>query len=71
LAAQKQLTHQQFDMVANMIPQMVWTATPDGRVDWFSQRWYDYTGLSVEQSMGDGWALSFHPVSFDVTEVLS
>lgn len=29
--------------------------------DWFSRRWYDYTGLSVEQSIGLGWQNPFHP----------
>lgn len=28
--------------------------------DWFSKRWYDYTGLSVEQSIGAGWQDPFH-----------
>ena len=29
--------------------------------DWFSKRWYDFTGLTPEQSMGTGWQLPFHP----------
>ena len=28
--------------------------------DWFSRRWYEYTGLSVMQSMGEGWVNAFH-----------
>ena len=34
--------------------------------DWFSRRWYDYTGLSVEASLGEGWVHAFH--SEDVKE---
>lgn len=30
-------------------------------VDWFSKRWYDYTGLNVYQSIGEGWQNPFHP----------
>lgn len=30
-------------------------------IDWFSKRWYDYTGLSVQQSIGEGWQNPFHP----------
>lgn len=30
-------------------------------IDWFSRRWYDYTGLSVQQSIGEGWQNPFHP----------
>jgi PAS domain S-box-containing protein len=29
--------------------------------DWFSKRWYDFTGLTAEESMGIGWQLPFHP----------
>lgn len=58
---QKQITNQQFESVANMVPQMVWTTTPDGLHDWFSQRWYDYTGLTPAESIGEGWRLPFHP----------
>ncbi len=29
--------------------------------DYFSQRWYDYTGLTPEESLGEGWRLPFHP----------
>jgi PAS domain S-box-containing protein len=35
--------------------------------DWFSQRWYDYTGLTVEQSLGEGWRLPFHPDDMALT----
>ncbi|KAJ5037345.1 uncharacterized protein L3040_007521 [Drepanopeziza brunnea f. sp. 'multigermtubi'] len=52
---------QRFSMIVDSMPQMIWTATPDGLHDWFSQRWYDYTGLSPEQSLGLGWKSSFHP----------
>lgn len=58
---QKQFSALQFEQIANMMPQMVWTTTPDGLHDWFSQRWYDYTGLSVDESIGEGWRLPFHP----------
>ena len=29
--------------------------------DWWSKRWYDYTGLTPEQSLGPAWGNSFHP----------
>lgn len=60
IAAQIQENERQFEIIANMIPPMVWTTTPSGEHDWFSQRWYDYTGLTVEQSIGMGWQLPFH-----------
>jgi PAS domain S-box-containing protein len=60
IAAQIQENEKQFEYIANFMPVMVWTTTPDGLHDWFSQRWYDYTGLTEEQSLGEGWRLPFH-----------
>lgn len=58
----------QFRSLANSIPQLAWMANPDGKVYWFNQRWYDYTGTTSDemQSM-DGVAL-VHP---DFAEVVS
>jgi PAS domain S-box-containing protein len=61
IAEQIEENEKQFEYIANFMPVMVWTTTPDGMHDWFSQRWYDYTGLTVEQSLGEGWRLPFHP----------
>jgi len=33
----------------------VWMANPDGYLFWYNQRWYDYTGTTLEQMKGDGW----------------
>jgi PAS domain S-box-containing protein len=47
--------------LAETIPQIVWTARPDGWLDYFNQRWFGYTGLTLEQSEGQGWAAILHP----------
>ena len=60
IAEQIEENEKQFEYIANFMPVMVWTTTPDGLHDWFSQRWYDYTGLTEEQSLGEGWRLPFH-----------
>lgn len=67
LAAQKNVTQKQFEYISNHIPPMVWTTTPDGSHDWFSDRWYEYTGLTPEQSLGHGWRLPFHPDDMPAT----
>jgi PAS domain S-box-containing protein len=46
--------------LADTIPAMVWSALPDGSRDFHSQRWLDFTGLSVAEGTGDGWAAVFH-----------
>lgn len=50
----KERNERQFEDITNMIPQMIWRTTPTGEHDYYSKRWYDYTGLSVEASAGDG-----------------
>ncbi len=44
-----------FRTLTQSLPQLVWTATKDGFCDFFNQKWYDYTGSTAEQSIGDGW----------------
>ena len=47
--------------LANAIPQIVWTANPDGWLDYYNDCWVAYTGMSVEQTQGWGWAPVLHP----------
>ncbi len=51
----------QFRLLAEALPQVVWTARPDGLADYLNRRWYEYTGLSFEESEGTGWHQAFHP----------
>ncbi len=48
-------------LLAEAIPQIVWAARPDGFVEYFNIRWYDYTGLLPEQSEGASWRSAIHP----------
>ncbi|WII72383.1 response regulator [Bdellovibrio sp. 22V] len=41
--------------LADAIPHMVWRARNDGMLDYVNKGWIDYTGLSLEQSSGNGW----------------
>src|ERR1700693_3840523 len=43
------------------IPALVSSFFPDGSNECMNQRWHDYTGLSLEQSQGDGWQDPIHP----------
>ncbi|KAG9245730.1 hsp90-like protein [Calycina marina] len=52
---------EQFQLICDSLPQMLWTTLPNGDHDWFSEKWYDYTGLTREKSCGKGWELPFHP----------
>lgn len=59
--SQAEASEQYYRFLSEAIPQMVWTALPDGTVDYLSERWSDYTGLSVAELLGWGWELIMHP----------
>lgn len=65
---QKEKNERQFEDITNMIPQMIWRTDPAGNHDYYSQRWYDYTGLTVEQSHGLGWLNAFHPDDLEIAK---
>jgi PAS domain S-box-containing protein len=49
-----------FRQLADAMPHIVWTARPDGYVDYFNERWYEFTGFSRD-SFGDvSWLPIFH-----------
>lgn len=52
---------ERFKLICDTMPQLVWTARPDGSHDFFNSRWYTYTGLSETDSLGAGWKNPFHP----------
>src|SRR5882724_241661 len=54
-------TEKGFRQLANAMPQIVWTANPDGWLDYYNQRWFDYTGMTLEQTQGWGWQPVLHP----------
>ena len=55
----------QFRTLANSIPQLAWMAGSDGSAFWYNQRWYDYTGTTLEEVRGTGWHKLHHPDHLD------
>jgi formate hydrogenlyase transcriptional activator len=51
--------------IIDMVPSFLWTSRPDGSKEYLNQRWYDYTGLSVEEGQGWGWKVVVHPEDLD------
>nr|WP_294522189.1 PAS domain-containing protein [uncultured Rhodopila sp.] len=43
------------------LPGLVWSALDDGHFDFVNQRWCEYTGLGVNESLGRGWRDAVHP----------
>jgi diguanylate cyclase (GGDEF)-like protein/PAS domain S-box-containing protein len=50
-----------FRTLSEAVPEIMWTASPDGADDYFNRRWFDYTGLTLEQSQATGWTVAVHP----------
>jgi diguanylate cyclase (GGDEF)-like protein/PAS domain S-box-containing protein len=49
-----------FQTMAEGIPEIIWTADPDGTSDFFNQKCLDYTGLTLEQMLDRGWKAIIH-----------
>jgi len=47
--------------IMDTIPQMAWTTTPGGEVEFYNRRWFEYTGLNYEQTRAAGWKAVVHP----------
>ena len=56
-----QASEREWRELAESMPQIVWTTGPDGLNTYFNQQWVDYTGLTMEESYGEGWITPFHP----------
>jgi len=49
------------------IPEMLWSATPEGAVDYCNTRVLDYSGFSAEEVMSNSWTKLLHPDDVDQT----
>ncbi len=52
---------ERYRFLADAMPQIVWTARPDGYLDYYNQRWHNYTGMTLEQTEDCGWGPVLHP----------
>lgn len=49
-----------FRAIADTMPQMVWSTRPDGHHDYYNARWYEFTGVPLGSTDGEGWNEIFH-----------
>lgn len=63
LESQKALrqSEAQLKQLADFMPQIVWSTDPDGYHDFYNKRWYEFTGLTFQESRNTGWAQVLHP----------
>ena len=55
------VSREHFKLLADHITQLTWTNLPNGEVNFYNERWYNYTGLTFEESKGWGWRDAIHP----------
>src|SRR5208283_87337 len=58
---QLQRVSKQLRDVIDTIPGYVWSARPDGSLDFINRRWLEFSGVSLEEGLGWGWEAAVHP----------
>jgi PAS domain S-box-containing protein len=54
----------QFRELADAMPQIVWAARPDGSIDYYNERWYEFTGFPRSEGGQPSWEPILHPDDF-------
>ncbi|HEY9861862.1 MAG TPA: GAF domain-containing protein [Candidatus Obscuribacterales bacterium] len=62
--ANAEASEQRFRCMAESIPQMVWVAQANGFTEYYNQRWFQYTGLTLEESQNANGSFR-HPEDHD------
>jgi PAS domain S-box-containing protein len=58
------LSFDEYKTLTEQSPILIWRADTTGECDYFNQRWLDFTGRSLEQELGNGWAEGVHADDF-------
>ena len=63
-------SEQRYRGLADAMPQIVWTAGPDGVADYVNEGWVSYSGLTLAETANDGWLKVLHPDDLERTNRL-
>jgi PAS domain S-box-containing protein len=58
-------SHDFYLKVLDDFPNPIWRADVNAKCDYFNRNWLDFTGRTLDQELGDGWAKGVHPEDFD------
>ncbi|MEO3407326.1 ATP-binding protein [Mucilaginibacter sp. CAU 1740] len=59
------LSESRFRLILQVLPQIAWTNTPEGDVDFYNQKWFSYTGMGFDETKNQGWQKVIHPDDLD------
>jgi PAS domain S-box-containing protein len=59
------LSHAEYRAIVEQAPIMIWRSNVHSKCDYFNQRWLAFTGRTLEDELGDGWAKGVHPDDAD------
>ncbi|HEX4948346.1 MAG TPA: PAS domain S-box protein, partial [Blastocatellia bacterium] len=51
----------EFRTISNAAPALVWVCAANGNLAFLNDRWFDYTGQTMDQAQGFGWTAALHP----------
>ena len=54
-------SERRYRFLADAMPQLVWTARPDGYLDYYNERWYEFTGMPRGEDCDPSWEPVIHP----------
>ncbi|KAA6432783.1 PAS domain-containing protein [Dyadobacter flavalbus] len=58
-------SEERFKVIANIAPVLIWLSSPDKQCYFFNKGWLDFTGRTMEQENGFGWAEGVHEEDFE------
>jgi PAS domain S-box-containing protein len=62
---EKRLSFEEYRLLVEKAPIMIWRASLTMECDYFNGMWLQFTGRTMEQEMGNGWAKGVHPDDFE------
>ena len=58
-------SEENFRTLANSMSQLSWMTDADGYIFWYNERWFEYTGTTLEEMQGWGWQSVHHPAAVE------